>query len=91
MITSTVMTTPSAMASFSQGGAKKVQATSRRSCNIWAAGCQIISQSMAAQVHLEDAMAVWKAVGSVKSPKEAMDLNMGPAYQVLNIQTIEEC
>ncbi len=45
----TVMTTPSAMASFSQGGAKAVQGNVEavmQSSRIWAAGCQVIGQSM---------------------------------------------
>jgi hypothetical protein len=58
--------------SFSQGNVEAIM----KSGQIWAAGCQAISKTMAttAQAHLDQTMSVWKALISVKSLKEAMDL-----------------
>jgi hypothetical protein len=43
---------------------------------IWAAGCQAISKTMAttAQAHLDQTMSSWKALITVKSLREAVDL-----------------
>jgi hypothetical protein len=58
--------------SFGQGNVEAIM----RSGQVWAAGCQAISKTMAstAQAHFDQGMSVWKALISVKSLKEAMDL-----------------
>jgi phasin family protein len=47
------------------------------SSHIWTSGCQAIGQTMAASAHaqLERNLSTWKAVTSVKSVKEAMELH----------------
>jgi phasin family protein len=47
------------------------------SSHIWTSGCQAIGQTMAAsaQAHLERNLSSWKAMTSVKSVKEAMELH----------------
>jgi hypothetical protein len=58
--------------SFSQGNVEAIM----RSGQVWAAGCQAISKTMAttAQAHFDQTMSAWKALTTVKSPKEATDL-----------------
>jgi phasin family protein len=58
--------------SFSQGNVEAIM----KSSQVWAAGCQAISKSMAttAQAHLDQTMSTWKALITVKSLREAMDL-----------------
>lgn len=58
--------------SFSQGNVEAIM----RSGQVWAAGCQAMSKTMAAaaQAHLSQTMTNWKALISVRSLKEAMDL-----------------
>jgi hypothetical protein len=58
--------------SFSQGNVEAIM----RSGQVWAAGCQAISKTMAttAQVHFDQTMSTWKALMTVKSLGEAMDL-----------------
>jgi hypothetical protein len=60
------------VASFNQGNIEAIM----RSGQVWAAGCQAISKTMAstAQAHLDQTMSIWKALISVRSLKEAMDL-----------------
>jgi phasin family protein len=64
--------TTAEITSFSQGNVEAIM----KSGQVWAAGCQAISKTMAAaaQAHLDQNMATWKALISVKSLKEAMDL-----------------
>jgi hypothetical protein len=47
------------------------------SSHIWTSGCQAIGQTIAAsaQAHFERNLSTWKAITSVKSVKEAMDLH----------------
>jgi phasin family protein len=47
------------------------------SSHIWTSGCQTIGQTMAAsaQAQLERNLSTWKAMTSVKSVKEAMELH----------------
>lgn len=47
------------------------------SSHIWTSGCQAIGQTMAAsaQAQLERNLSTWKAMTSVKSVKEAMELH----------------
>jgi phasin family protein len=60
------------LTSFSQGNIGAIV----QSGQVWAAGCQDISKAMAAaaQAHLDRTASAWKALISVKSLKEAMDL-----------------
>jgi hypothetical protein len=60
------------MASFSQGNIEAIM----RSGQVWAAGCHALSKTMAstAQTHLDQTVSVWKALISVRSLKEAMEL-----------------
>jgi phasin family protein len=60
------------VASFSQGNVEAIM----RSGQVWAAGCQAISKTIAstAQAHLDQTMSLWKALISVRSLKEAMEL-----------------
>jgi phasin family protein len=60
------------IASLSQGNVEAIM----KSGQVWAAGWQAISKTMAAtaQAHLDQTMSTWKALISVKSLKEAMDL-----------------
>ena len=60
------------IASFSQGNVDAIM----KAGQVWAAGCQAISKTMAAttQAHLDQTMSTWKALTSVKSLREAMDL-----------------
>jgi hypothetical protein len=60
------------MASFSQGNVEAIM----KSGQIWVAGSQAISKTMAttAQAHLDQTMSTWKALITVKSLREAMDL-----------------
>jgi phasin family protein len=52
-----------------------------KSGQIWAAGVQDISRTFAAttQAQLDSAMTAWKALGSVRSLKEAVELQTGLA------------
>jgi phasin family protein len=58
--------------SFGQGNVEAIV----KSSQVWAAGCQAISKTMAAtaQANLDQTMSTWKAMLSIKSLKEAMDL-----------------
>lgn len=58
--------------SFSQGNVEAIL----KSGQVWAAGCQAISKTMAAtaQTQLDQTMSTWKALTTVKSLSEAMDL-----------------
>jgi phasin family protein len=58
--------------SFSQGNVEAIM----RSGQVWAVGCQAISKTMAAtaQTHLDQTMSAWRALITVKSLREAMDL-----------------
>jgi phasin family protein len=60
------------VASFSQGNIEAIM----RSGQIWTTGCQALSKTMAAtaQAHLDQTMSIWKALSSVRSLKEAMEL-----------------
>ena len=60
------------MASLSRDNVEAVT----KSGQVWAAGCQDISKTMAAtaQAHLDQTMSNWKALTTVKSLKETMDL-----------------
>ena len=64
--------TASELTSFGQGNVEAIM----RSGQIWAAGYQEISKAMAAaaQAHFDRTTSAWKALASVKSLKEAMDL-----------------
>jgi phasin family protein len=64
--------TTAEITSFSQGNVEAIM----KSGQAWAAGCQAMSKTMAAaaQTHLDQTMSNWKALISVKSLKEAMDL-----------------
>lgn len=64
--------TTAEIASFSQGNVEAIM----KSGQVWATGCQAMSKTMAAaaQAHLDQTMATWKALVSVRSLKEAMDL-----------------
>lgn len=64
--------TTAEIASFSQGNVEAIM----KSGQVWAAGCQAISKTMAAtaQAHLDQTMATWKALISVRSLKEATEL-----------------
>jgi hypothetical protein len=63
--------------SFAQGNVEAII----QSGQVWAAGCQSISKTMAtmAQAHLDQTMSVWTAVTTVKSLSEAMNLNLTQA------------
>jgi phasin family protein len=64
--------TTAEITSFGQGNVEAIM----KSGQVWAAGCQAISKTMAAtaQAHLDQTMSTWKALVSVRSLKEAMDL-----------------
>jgi phasin family protein len=67
-----VTKTTAEITSFSQGNVEAIM----KSGQVWAAGCQAMSKTMAAaaQAHLSQTMTNWKALISVRSLKEAMDL-----------------
>ena len=69
------MKTAEEMFSFNQGNVEALT----RSSQIFATGMQDISQAMAATMRasLDDTMGVFKALTTVKSVKEAMDLQSG--------------
>jgi phasin family protein len=71
------MKTTEGMTSFSHGDVEAIM----KSGQIWAAGCQTISQTMAAtaQARLDQIISTWKALSSVKSLQEAIDLQTGLA------------
>jgi len=64
--------TTAEIASFGQGNVEAIM----KSGQVWAAGCQAISTTMAAtaQAHFDRTMSTWKALISVRSLKEAMEL-----------------
>jgi phasin family protein len=66
--------TTAEIASFSQGNVEAII----KSGQVWAAGWQDISKAMAAitQTHLDQSLSSWKALISVKSLKDAMDLQV---------------
>jgi phasin family protein len=66
--------TTAEIASFGQGNVEAII----KSGQVWAAGWQDISKTMAAatQTHLDQSLSSWKALISVKSLKEAMDLQV---------------
>ena len=66
------MKTAEQVASFSQGNVEALM----KSSQIWATGWQDISKQMAAtaKANLDETMSVFKALTSVKSVKEAFDL-----------------
>lgn len=76
-----VMKTAEEFMAFSQGNVEAMV----KSGQIWAAGVQDLSKQMAAtaQASLDDTMAMFKAMGSVKSLKDAIDLQTGLARATL--------
>ena len=66
------MKTVEEVVSFSQGNMEAII----KSCQIWTAGVQDLSKSMAAtaQAQLDQTISTWKALSGVKSLKDAFDL-----------------
>jgi phasin family protein len=81
------MKTAEELVSFGQGNVEAVM----KSGQIWAAGVQDLSKSLAAtaQAQFEQTMATWKALAGVKSLKEAMDLQAGLARSSLETAMAE--
>ncbi|WP_459675385.1 phasin family protein [Acidisoma sp. 7E03] len=75
------MKTAEEVVAFSQGNVEAMI----KSGQIWSAGLQDLSKQMAAsaQASYEEAMAAFKAMTSVKSLKEAVDLQVGFARSAL--------
>jgi phasin family protein len=75
------MKTAEEMLAFSQGNVEAFI----KSGQIWSAGLQDMSKQMAttAQANYEEAMAAFKALTTVKSLKEAVDLQVGLARSVM--------
>ncbi len=73
--TGDLMKSASSMAAFGQGSADAIM----KSSHIWLAGCQAMTEAMTAtaQGNMERAMAACQALSHVKSPKEAMDIQIG--------------
>jgi hypothetical protein len=71
------------LTSFSQGNIEAIV----QSGQVWVAGCQDISKAMAAaaQGHLERTTSAWKALISVKSLKDVMDLR--PSLSHVSFET----
>ncbi|WP_227319478.1 phasin family protein [Acidisoma silvae] len=81
------MKTAEEMLAFSQGNVEAFI----KSGQIWSAGLQDISKQMAssAQSSYEEAMAAFKALTSVKSLKEAVDLQVGLARSAMEKSVAE--
>lgn len=82
-----VMKTAEELMAFSQGNVEAIM----RSGQIWAAGVQDLSKQLAAtaQASLDETMATFKALGSVKSLTDAIDLQAGLARATLE-KTLSE-
>ncbi|MCB8879210.1 phasin family protein [Acidisoma cellulosilytica] len=81
------MKTAEEMLAFSQGNVEAFI----KSGQIWSAGLQDLSKQMAssAQSSYEEAMAAFKAMTTVKSLKEAVDLQVGLARSVMEKSVAE--
>jgi phasin family protein len=80
--------TTAEITSFSQGNFEAIM----KSGQVWVAGWQAMSKTMAAsaQAHLDQSKSTWKALISVKSLKEAMDLRaslMDTSFQAAFAET----
>lgn len=77
----TMMTTTEDFMAFSQANIEALV----KSSQIWAAGVQDLGKHMAAsaQAQLDQTMSTWKALASVKSVKEALDVQTGLARSTI--------